>query len=281
MKLRKNSIRAVLSGTFLVAMAMLASLSFAQEKRGGGGQSHGGGGQRGGSRQGGHTGGGHSGGGHTGGGQARGGQARGGHTRGGQNRGGAMRGGQNRSAHTRSSGAGTMRTGGSTNRMAANRSRGAGGHQTARQGGGNRSGGTRSFRMSRGPTGTRGYTAASWRSHNPNWNGGYYYHNGGYFYDAGFTDPAIVTNEWLGIAAIAGGAALVGALDNDPTLVFAGSVGALFALSAYNADLNSSNGELRLRANYFGRPYFWRNGVRYDRIVVVQGGTRYYRFQRH
>ena len=136
------------------------------------------------------------------------------------------------------------------------------------------------MRMQNGPTG-RGISSDTWRNSNPGWNGGYYYHNGGYFYDSGYGYPAIVDNEWLGIAALAGGAALIGALSNDPTLVFLGDVGASFAIVEYNADLQSPSPELRLRAAYFGKPYFWRDGVRYDRIQLTVGGVESYEFRRH
>ena len=134
--------------------------------------------------------------------------------------------------------------------------------------------------MTRGPSGVSGFTAASWRASNPSWNGGYYYHGGAYYYDSGFGYPALITNEWGAIAAVAGGVALIGLLNNDPTLVFAGSVGALYAVSQYDTNLSGS-GELHMRAEYFHRPYFWRNGVRYDRFRVISGGSPYYEFRIH
>ena len=137
------------------------------------------------------------------------------------------------------------------------------------------------MRMQTGPSGNQGISESTWRSSNPNWGGGFFFHGGAYYYDSNYAYPAIVVNEWAGIAALAGGVAFVGALNDDPTLVFAGAVGTAFAISEYNADLQSSNGELRLRAAYFGKPYFWRNGIRYDRIVVVVGGVQSYQFRRH
>jgi hypothetical protein len=135
--------------------------------------------------------------------------------------------------------------------------------------------------MTQGSSGRSGYTASTWRSGHPSWNGGYYYNGGAYYYDSAFAYPAIVDNEWSSIATLAGGVAIIGLLDNDPTLVFAGTVGAVFAISAYDADLNSSDRELRLRADYFQKPYFWRNGVRFDRTVVMSNGVRSYQFRRH
>jgi hypothetical protein len=123
--------------------------------------------------------------------------------------------------------------------------------------------------------------ASTWRGSHPSWNGGYFYRGGSYYYDSSFSYPAIMVNEWSEIAVLAGGVALLGAIDNDPTLVFVGTVGALYSYSQYASDQGSSNQSYRLRADFFGKSYFWRNGVRYDRISVTSGGVNYYRFQRH
>jgi len=136
------------------------------------------------------------------------------------------------------------------------------------------------MRMQNGPTG-RGISASTWRSGNPSWNGGYYFHNGGYYYDNAFAYPALVVNEWGGIAALAGGVALLSVINNDPTLVFAGTDGELYSTSQYQLDLASPNAAFRLRAAYFGKPFFWRAGIRYDRFTVVVGGVQSYQFRRH
>jgi len=127
--------------------------------------------------------------------------------------------------------------------------------------------------------GRQGYTATAWRGGHPNWNGHYYYHNGGYFYDASFGYPAIMTNEWSNIALLFGGIAVAGALTDDPRLFFAGSVGAFYALGSFNAD-QYGNGTARMRWAYFNRPYFWRAGVRFDRVSVNVGGHAGYEFRR-
>jgi len=137
------------------------------------------------------------------------------------------------------------------------------------------------MRMSRGPTGSQGITSSDWRAGHPSWNGGYFYNNGAYYYDAGFSSPAIVLNEWAGIAVLAGGVAFEASLNSDPTLVFAGALGVGLAITAYDADQHSGNGEDRLRWAYFSKPYFWRSGARYDRISVVIGGVPSYQFRRH
>jgi hypothetical protein len=122
-------------------------------------------------------------------------------------------------------------------------------------------------------------SASSWRGSHPSWNGNYYYNNGNYYYDSSFGYPAIMTNEWSGIAALSGGVALVGALSDDPTLFFAGSVGAFFSISLYNSD-EYGNPTQRLRYAYFNRPFFWRNGVRFNRESVTRNGQRGYEFRR-
>lgn len=87
-------------------------------------------------------------------------------------------------------------------------------------------------------------------------------------------------NEWKSIATVAGAVGIIGALNHDSTLTFAGTAGALYSLSRYEADRRSSNRLYRLRAAYFSRPYFYRNGHRYNRIIVIRHGHRYYRFVR-
>lgn len=88
-------------------------------------------------------------------------------------------------------------------------------------------------------------------------------------------------NEWRNIAIGAGALGLLGLLNHDNTLTFAGAAGALYSLNRYEQDRRSQNREDRLRAEYFSRPYFYRDGVRYDREIVHRHGHDYYRFHRH
>lgn len=125
------------------------------------------------------------------------------------------------------------------------------------------------------------YYSRDWRRFRPDWNGSLYFYNDAYFYDPDYYYPAYVDNEWRDIAAIAGGVALIGALEDDDTLFFAGTAGALYSLYRYDQDRDSDDRMSRLRAAYFSRPYFWRDGVRYDRTLVTRNGERYYRFVRH
>lgn len=164
-------------------------------------------------------------------------------------------------------GGGTFRSGGSFH------GDWSGGHTFARP---DRFSGVRGF-----DHGFHGYRPEEWRHIHPNWNGHYYIRGGIRYYDPLFEYPVIVDNDWDSIAAISGGVALLGALDDDPTLFFAGTVGALYSLSRYDDDRYSDDPVLRLRASYFSRPFFWRHGVRYDRVIVHRGGHEYYRFVRH
>jgi hypothetical protein len=88
-------------------------------------------------------------------------------------------------------------------------------------------------------------------------------------------------NEWRNIAIGAGAVALLGLLQHDNRLVFAGSAGALYSLYRYEQDRKSQNKIDRARAAYFGQPYFVRDGKRYDRRLVTQNGERYYQFVCH
>jgi hypothetical protein len=87
-------------------------------------------------------------------------------------------------------------------------------------------------------------------------------------------------NEWRNIAYLSGAAAVLGLLNNDRTLVFAGSAGALYSLHRYEQDRKSQSQLQRLRAEFFSRPYFYRDGVRYERVLVTRDGQRYYQFVR-
>ena len=87
-------------------------------------------------------------------------------------------------------------------------------------------------------------------------------------------------NEWSDIAQLSGGVAYLGDLNGDDTLFFAGSAGALYPIYQYDEDRNCDDPVLRLRAAYFSRPYFYRDGQRFNRALVNQRGERYYQFRR-
>jgi hypothetical protein len=87
-------------------------------------------------------------------------------------------------------------------------------------------------------------------------------------------------NDWRNLAIIAGGAAAYGFIKNDPTIGFAGALGALYSLNRYEQDRKSQSAADRTRAHFFSQPYFERDGRRYERRLVTQNGQRYYRFER-
>lgn len=122
--------------------------------------------------------------------------------------------------------------------------------------------------------------ADQWRQYHPDWNGHYYWHNGGYFFDPLFQFPAIVTNTWGDILLGLGGVAIGASLVNDPYIYFSGPYGELFPTADLSIYLGSSDPVWRARAAFFNRPYFYRDGVRFDRESVARGGRSYYRFVR-
>jgi hypothetical protein len=87
-------------------------------------------------------------------------------------------------------------------------------------------------------------------------------------------------NEWRNIAYLSGAVAVLGLLKKDNTLVFAGTAGALYSLYRYEQDRKSASQLNRLRASYFSRPYFYRDGKKYERRLVVRNGVKYYQFVR-
>jgi hypothetical protein len=87
-------------------------------------------------------------------------------------------------------------------------------------------------------------------------------------------------NEWRNLALGAGGLAILGLLNKDKTLTFAGAAGALYSLNRYEQDRKSQDAAARARARYFDHSYFYRDGRRYDRRVVTRNGQKYYQFVR-
>ena len=87
-------------------------------------------------------------------------------------------------------------------------------------------------------------------------------------------------NEWRTLAIGAGLIGVLGLVEHDNTLFFAGAAGALYSVYRLNEDRHSENRELRARAYYFDHPYFVRNGVLFRRQTVERDGHKYYRFCR-
>ena len=114
--------------------------------------------------------------------------------------------------------------------------------------------------------------------YSPSYDYGYrnYGYDNSYGYDNGYGYNR--ADDWRNIADAAGLLAVIGALNHDDTLVFVGTFGALYSLDRYNHDRYSSDPCDRLRAEYFSRSCFYRDGRRYERETVNRDGCRYYRF---
>ena len=87
-------------------------------------------------------------------------------------------------------------------------------------------------------------------------------------------------NEWKTIATISGALSVLGALNHDDTLTFAGAAGALYSTYRYDQDRRSRDRCDNARAEYFDREYFIRDGQRYERKTVWRNGQKYYQFVR-
>ena len=87
-------------------------------------------------------------------------------------------------------------------------------------------------------------------------------------------------NEWRNTAIGSGAVGILGLLQKDNRLVFAGAAGALYSSWRYEQDRKSQSKLQRTRAAYFSRDHFNRNGYRYDRKVKWKNGKKYYYFAR-
>jgi hypothetical protein len=87
-------------------------------------------------------------------------------------------------------------------------------------------------------------------------------------------------NEWRNIAIASGAIGVLGLLQKDQTLTFAGAAGALYSVHRMEQDRKSRNQMERARARYFDEPYFYRDGQRFERRTVRQNGQTYYQFVR-
>lgn len=87
-------------------------------------------------------------------------------------------------------------------------------------------------------------------------------------------------NNWRNLAIAAAGASAFGFIKNDPRIGFIGAAGALYSLNRYEQDRKSQSAASRARASIFSKPYFYRNGQRYERRLVKRHGKKYYRFVR-
>ncbi len=130
-----------------------------------------------------------------------------------------------------------------------------------------------------GPIPGRPYDETTWRGFHSDWNGQYHFNAGKYYYDDEFKYQAQIPSEFSSVASRFGG---VATLENDPTLVFTGDAGEPYPILDYNSDRYKSDKRLKLKSAYFGRAYFWRDGFRYDRKLIVNDkGARCFQFVKH
>ena len=130
-----------------------------------------------------------------------------------------------------------------------------------------------------GPQAGTPYDEATWRGFHADWNGQYHFNDGKYYYDDEHKYPAQIPNDFNSIVGRFGG---IATLDNDPTLVFSGDSGEAYPITQYNADRVMSDKKLKLKCAFFGRAYFWRDGARYDRKIIVDDkGVRCFQFVKH
>ena len=92
--------------------------------------------------------------------------------------------------------------------------------------------------------------------------------------------PDKTMNEWKNIAIGSGIVGVLGLIKKDGTLTFVGTAGALYSLYRYEEDRKSRDRYRRLRASYFSKGSFTRDGHRYVRKTVVKNGKKYYQFVR-
>ncbi len=130
-----------------------------------------------------------------------------------------------------------------------------------------------------GPIAGKPYNETAWREFHADWNGQYHYNGGKYYYDQESKYPAVIPNDFTSITAKFGGAAI---LNDDPNLVFTGDSGEPYPIVQYNLDRSTPEKRLKLKSAFFGRTFFWRDGVRYDRKMVVNDrGERCFQFVKH
>lgn len=138
-----------------------------------------------------------------------------------------------------------------------------------------------------------GYDTGNWRRYDTRYNTRYNdpYYNDPYYNDPYYNDRYYgggyeyhrreqTKNEWKNLGIAAGILGVIGLLNNDSTLTFAGAAGALYSAYRYEQDRKSQNRVDRARAYYFSQPYFYRDGRRYERRDVNRNGQRYYQFVR-
>jgi len=85
-------------------------------------------------------------------------------------------------------------------------------------------------------------------------------------------------NEWRNLAIGSGALAILGLINKDRTLTFAGTIGALYSAHRYEQDRKSQSKLDRFRADMFSKKSFVRDGYRYTRKTKYKNGKKYYYF---
>ena len=57
-----------------------------------------------------------------------------------------------------------------------------------------------------------------------------------------------------------------------------GAAGGLYSLNRYEQDRKSQSKMAQERASFYSRPYYYKNGQRFDRRTVTRNGQRFYQY---
>jgi hypothetical protein len=87
-------------------------------------------------------------------------------------------------------------------------------------------------------------------------------------------------NDWRNLALLGGAAAAFGLLKGDNTIALLGAAGGLYSLNRYEQDRKSQSKMERERASFYSRPYYYKDGKRYERRTVTRNGERFYQYVR-
>jgi hypothetical protein len=87
-------------------------------------------------------------------------------------------------------------------------------------------------------------------------------------------------NDWRNLAILGGAATAFGLLKGNNTIALIGAAGGLYSLNRYEQDRKSQSKTDRERASFYSRPYYYKDGQRYERRTVTRNGERFYQYVR-
>lgn len=87
-------------------------------------------------------------------------------------------------------------------------------------------------------------------------------------------------NDWRNLAILGGAATAFGLLKGNNTITMLGAAGGLYSLNRYEQDRKSQSSMDRERASFYSRPYYYKDGKRFERRTVSRNGERFYQFVR-